>query len=194
MSDGATPEGQAEKPARPKPSLLMIMGLANTVVALAAMGTFVYTRLLFKRPAITEAGERQKIEAMKKRLANSEDTEEGSITFETVTVNLKPSLSGLEAPGPQGLSQGKIHYATVAFTMELKDVRKKAILEEYKPVLMDRFLSLMGRKTYSELNTVQGRYVLRSQLLDLANQLISAESEDGMGSVTQVFFNTFMVQ
>jgi flagellar basal body-associated protein FliL len=52
----------------------------------------------------------------------------------------------------------------------------------------------MGRKTYTELNTVQGRYVLRSQLLDLANQLIAAESDDGTGSVTQVFFNTFMVQ
>jgi flagellar basal body-associated protein FliL len=196
MSDAAAAgDGKPAKEAAPKKpiSIGLILVLVNTLTILGALGTFVYTRILFKRPPITEEAERERLakEAEKARAAAAVP---GTLAFEPVTVNIKPSLSGLEPAGAQGLGQGKLHYATVTMTFELRDIRRKELLEELKPVLLDKFFSLMGRKSYGELTSVQGRYVLRTQLIDLANQLLAAETKDTNAVVTNIFFTTFMVQ
>lgn len=195
MSEAAAAgEGKEAKEAAPKKpiSVGLILALLNTLTILGAFGTFVYTRVLFKRPPITEEQERARLakEAEKARAAAMP----GTLAFAPVTVNIKPSLSGLEPPGPQGLGQGKLHYATVTMTFELRDIRRKELLEELKPILMDKFFSIMGRKSYAELTSVQGRYVLRTQLIDQANQLLAAETKDPNAMVTNLFFTTFMVQ
>jgi flagellar basal body-associated protein FliL len=55
-------------------------------------------------------------------------------------------------------------------------------------LIEDRLLTLVGRKGYTELTSVQGRYQLRSQLRDSANQM----AKDAL--VTDVFFTDFVVQ
>ena len=75
-------------------------------------------------------------------------------------------------PGQSQQIQGKLHYATLAFSLEIRDAEKKDVLEELRPILNDRIIGMVGRKSPAELSTVQGRYVLRSQIIEAANELV----------------------
>src|SRR3989344_2615721 len=100
----AKEEAAAEAPAAaPKGSKMpkgpLLIALINTLAVLGAMGMFVYTRMIYKRPQITESAERQKIEdgAKMPKLASIP----GVIHFDPITVNIKPT-------------EGKTHYAAMA--------------------------------------------------------------------------------
>lgn len=205
-SDGGA-AGAAE--AGPKPSKLpLLLGLINTVAVVAAVGMLVYTRLLFKRPPITEASERAHIEAMK-ATKPAKPTVPADITFERTTVNIATSPAepkpadntGPDASNPAQLG-GKLHYATVGFTLQIRDADKKADVEALKPLITDQFLTLMGRKQFHELTSVQGRYVLKTQILEMANDLWNKrQNKDDDASdtpttplFTQLYFSEFIVQ
>jgi flagellar basal body-associated protein FliL len=96
---------------------------------------------------------------------------------------------------------GKLHYVTMAFNLEIRDAELKSLLDEIKPLYMDNLLNMLGRKTYADLTSVQGRYVLRNQIMDLANKLIAegqkknphgAQTNDNL--VTNVYLTSFVVQ
>jgi flagellar basal body-associated protein FliL len=73
---------------------------------------------------------------------------------------------------------------------------------------MDYLLSLLGRKAFADLTTVQGRYLLRSQISEIVNQLVNGEMDEkdtpgkapqhhvggGAPLVTNVYFTQFIVQ
>ncbi len=194
MSDAAPAAEGGQEAAKPKKplDLGLLLAVVNMVAILAALGMFVYTRILFKRPPITEDAERARLAAEVKKAGLAATP--GIVAFEPVTINIKASLTGLEPAGPAGLAQGKMHYATVTMIYELKDANRKDLLEELKPIILDRFFSMMGRKSYAELTSVQGRYVLRTQLIDTANQLLLSETKDPNAVVTNIYFVTFLVQ
>lgn len=153
------------------------MVLANSVAVLAALGTLIYTRVLFKRPPITESQERKRLEDDK---AAAKDTVASEVTFKAVTVNILPSsTTGAD---------GKAHFCTVSFNLEIRDGAKADRLEAVRPKIEDRLLALLGRKSFDDLNTVQGRYILRAELIDLVNELT------GEPLATDVFFTQFIVQ
>jgi flagellar basal body-associated protein FliL len=109
---------------------------------------------------------------------------------------------------------GRTHYLSISFSLEIRDEKKKDAVEAVKPLFFDRLLSLLGKKNAAELNTVQGRYLLRTEILNLMNTLIakgsqaSLTTEDaeegsnkratevpaGDGLVTHVYFTQFVVQ
>lgn len=157
MSDAhaAAPGGEEAAPKKPI-SLPMIFALLNVVAMLAAMGTLVYTRVLFKRPAITETGERERLAALHAHPAAP--TETAYVNFEPMTANIA--------------SSGKLRYATIGFTLEIRDAAGKPIVNSVQSLIQDKFLSILGRKQFHELTNVQGRYVLKTQLLDATNQII----------------------
>ena len=190
----AEPAEAKEQPAPSGSKLPILIVLLNTIAIFAALGTFVYTRVLFKRPAITEEGERAKLAEAQAR--SKAPPVSGLVNFEPVTVNIKstPTTPKPEIEAQPGEFTGKLHYATVAFSFEIRDISKKEDIEALRPILLDRILSMMGRKNFEELTTVQGRYVLRTQILDLVNNLLKAESKDRDNAVTNVFFNQFIVQ
>jgi flagellar basal body-associated protein FliL len=194
MAEAAAEDGAAAKPAKAPLSLATIMALVNMVAILGALGTFVYTRVLFQRPPITEEQERARLEAEARK--NQAPTVAGVIAFEPVTVNLKPALPAGPDASSKTLEGGKLHYATLAFALEMKDMSSKDLIENLKPVLMDRLIGMVGRKSYGDLTTVQGRYVLRTQMADAINQMLAAESGDKSKpvAVTNVYFTTFIVQ
>jgi flagellar basal body-associated protein FliL len=187
-----TPGGaEAAAPKTSKVSLLLV--LLNTVAVLGAVGVAVYTQILFKRPAITEDAERAKIAAAK--ASPAPPAVSGLIHFEAVTVNIKSTPTNPKPDdGTAEQIQGKLHYCTLGFSLEMRDMAHQGIIEALRPVIMDRMLSMLGRKNFQELTTVQGRYVLRTQLLDLANELLLKETGKKEVSVTNVFFNQFVVQ
>lgn len=156
MSDApAAPEAEAA-PAPSGPKLPLILGLVNTVAVLAAMGALLYTRVLYKRPAITETTERARI--AKEYAKPSAPAESGFVNFEPAKINIAAA--------------GKMHYALIGFQLEIRDITKKGEVEKVRPLIMDRFLGIVGRKEFHELTNVQGRYVLKTQILDAINTTI----------------------
>ncbi len=182
---------EGAKDAGPKPPKgPLILALVNVLVVLAAAGSLVYTRILFKRPPITEDAERERIAKLQeKKEANHIPSE---MVFEPVTINIAQNTphpaSGSEIQEDTPAEISKLHYATIGFTLELKDLSHKELLEPMRPIIMDKMLSMIGRKPFHELATVQGRYVLRTQILELANQLAKETV------VTNVFFTQFIIQ
>ncbi len=157
--------------------ILLILVLVNTLSVLGVIGLAVYTKLIFQKPKITEQAERARLEAMK--ASPTPPPVSGLIEFKQVTVNIAPS-GPLPKPGETGEAaafKGKLHYLTLAFSLEIKDMAQQNVIEELRPRIMDRVLALLGRKSAQDLSTVQGRYILRTQIIDIANDLILNEED-----------------
>jgi flagellar basal body-associated protein FliL len=183
------------------PKIPLLISIANLVVVAGAAALLFYVKMIYKRPMITEDTERARLAAARSSPVPS--TETGYVNWEPTTVNIESvpaAPKAADGTGPQ--LQGKLHYATVGISFELRDIGKKDLLEELQPVIMDKFLGILGRKSFQELITVQGRYLIRSQVLDYVNQLAekqagprdpaAASLKDGL--ITNVFFTQFIVQ
>jgi flagellar basal body-associated protein FliL len=134
------------------------------------MGLLAYTKLIFKRPPITESAERERLAKRKAKMEKA-PTVPGLVAFEPVTVNIKPVQ-------PKTSGEAVLRYAKIGFALELKDGSKKGEIEELKPVFMDKLMSLLGRKSYSDLTTVQGRFLVRTEIMDAINELIQKSRID----------------
>ena len=168
-------------------NLPLILGILNSVLFLVALGTLVYTKVLFKRPPITEQGERQKLTAQKAK--HTATSASGIVQFEPFTVNIKAtSKVSLPAEGSATQGQEKTHFARIAMALELRDLGRKSKLDDFRPKVMDELLTLLGNKGYNEITTVQGRYVLRNDILEKVNSILKEPL------VMNVFFNEFVVQ
>ncbi len=184
---------EAPKPPRKPLNIPLLLALANTVVILGVTGLMVYTRLIFRRTQITEATERARLAKLHEK--QEKQVLPGMMQFEPFTINI---LSNPAQPHPADGTvrqiQGKLHYATVGFALELRDNRFQDQVDKIRPMLMDQVLGMLGRKSFQDLITVQGRYALRSQILDHANRLAMADSGDEHPIVSQIFFTQFIVQ
>jgi flagellar basal body-associated protein FliL len=179
---------------QPQPSKLpLLLGILNIVVALGAVGFLFYSKVIFKRPQITETGERKRLVKERDRPVQDSSSTAAVITFDPILVNIE-STPGQPRPadGTARQIQGKLHYVTVGFGLEIRDEARKEEINILKPVIIDKLISLLGRKPFHELTTVQGRYLLREQILDITNQLTSKKSRDPL--VANVFFTHFVVQ
>jgi hypothetical protein len=103
----------------------------------------------------------------------TEATAPGLVSFGPVTVNIQsdpvpqPSDGSDGAPPPKS----KLHYVTMAFSLEVVDGGQAPAIEEARPVIMDQLLTSLAHKPFHELNTVQGRYILRTQIMELVNRV-----------------------
>lgn len=207
----AVSEKKDEK-ARPKKgkfSAATLVFLLNTVLGLGAAGLLYYTKFVFKREVITEESERERL-AKEKKLTDR-NLLIASLSFEPVTVNIEATPS--QARTMDGVHYpGKLHYLTVGFVLEISDATRKNEVENLRPVIMDKLLSIVARKKIHELTNVQGRYLLRNQLIDSLNQLVlkvlgsgraggGAESESAyystlsqQGLVSNIYFTQFVAQ
>ena len=188
MAEAEKPKEEVKKPAgggAPKGPLLI--GLVNTIAILGMLGMVVFTKVMYKRPKITESGERQQL--ADKKAAVSAVTETGQVEFKPFTVNIGSTpVSPRPAEGTTSQIQGKLHYATVGFVLEVRDIALQSKVDEIKPVFMDQLLHTLGKKDFNELTSVQGRYILRTELIEIANKLLK------QALVTNVFFTQFIVQ
>ena len=180
---------------QPAKSGIRLFPLINTVLIFATLGMLTYTKILYKKPEITEAKEREKL--AKQHEAPPKVLVPGMVTFDAVTVTIAPSARQKVSSDPFAHEvKGKIHYATIAFAMEIKDVDKKEFLQAAKPLIQDLLLTLLGRKQFQELTTVQGRYLLQAELIDAINLKLGQtvpelKNED---LVSHIFFTQFIVQ
>ena len=163
-----------------------ILILVNSLGILLALGALVYTQFYFKRPNITESSERSRIENVYKK---PNLIQRGQVIFQTMTVNIQsiPNNPNYQSDTASKMA-GKIHYATLGFVIEIKDASKISQIESVRPIFTDKLISVLGRKEFHELNTVQGRYLLRTEIIELVNQLVKEPL------ASNVFFTQFIVQ
>lgn len=201
---GETPENaapakaEARAPSGGSKVPLIIVGV-NTLTILALGAVVLYTRILYKRPKITETSERDRLK--KRKAVETVTYAPGLIEFKPVTVNIQATPADPKpADGTARQIDGKLHYVTLGFALEIRDIGRKEAIESIRSIIMDQVLALLGRKDFHQLATVQGRYQLRTQIIDSANQLVrQAEGDESRGGafdafVTNVFFTQFIVQ
>tara|TARA_Y100000590_G_C15721835_1_gene1013783 strand:- start:2016 stop:2534 length:519 start_codon:yes stop_codon:yes gene_type:complete len=171
----------------PKSKGTLILILINTLAILGALGMLLYTKVLFERPKITEVQEREKL--AKEELEPKVPAEPGWIDIRKMTLNIrstpekpKPSTSPLQI-------QGKLHYVTLSFSIEISDINELPRFESVRPVFMDKIIHLLGTKTAQELSSAQGRFLLRTRFIEIINELVEKEH-----FAKNVFFNEMIVQ
>jgi flagellar basal body-associated protein FliL len=161
--------GAAPAPKRGPPPLVLI----NTVLVLIALGTLVYTKLLFHRPEISESTELQK---KKDELKAPPVVEPRSIvSFDQFVVNI-------------AMTSGKAHYATIAFAVECRDSHIEAIVNAKKALFLDKIISALAHRQMTELNTIQGKLLFKTDLM----RDFSALTEPG--GITDIYFSNFVLQ
>jgi len=157
-----------------------ILGLLNTLAIAAVLGLFVYTKLIFKRPAITESKERAKIVKKAEAPLVVDRTKTIMVPLDAVTVNLD-AFTGADG-------KPKTHMVSMNLSLEVVDEKAKEKVEAAKPAILDRIIQNLGKRTFQELNQVQGRYVFKSQVIDEANEYLKSPA------VVEVFMTDFMLQ
>ena len=178
--------------AKPKPPIQLIVVLLNTVVLIAGVGTLAYTKLIFKRPKITESAEREKLEQAAKKPKAA--TESAVISLDSISVNVSPTVIKGQPEETSPALRNKLHYVTLGVAVEFSDVNQQPVIEEMKPFLTDQIISLVGKQDFFELNTVHGRYLLRSQIIEAANELLKKTIKKTDVVVTNIYFNEFMLK
>jgi flagellar basal body-associated protein FliL len=171
-ASGGEGAGGGHGPSKTRDPQTMLV-LANTVFVLGALGVLVYTKLLFERPAIVEEAELQKRQDELKAPPTAED--KSIITFEQMIVNT-------------AMTSGKAHYATVAFSVEARDEEIAAGVRHKKAIFVDKVIAALGRRQLSELNTIQGKLLLKTELLREFNALTEP------AGIHDVYFSTFILQ
>lgn len=147
--------------------------LANAILLLAALGMFVYTKLLFHRPVIAEETEIQKKQEELKKPA--EPTDRPIIVFEQMIVNI-------------AMTSGKAHYITIAFAVECKDDEIAATVKAKKALFIDQLIALVGKRQLTELNTIQGKLLLKTELMRKFDAIVNP------GGITNIYFSNFILQ
>lgn len=192
MADAA-PAPEAKAPKKPLP-IGLILGAVNTLALLGLLGVLVYTKILYKRPKMTEKVEREKI--VQEFSKKPEDMQKTLVAFEPMTANLKPTPIGVQIPGgpPQ---QMKAHTLSMTVSLEILDSEFESIVKGRQPKFLDQLLRELGTTSVDELATVQGRFLLRSKIAGIMNDLVREEKKLPPNStpiVTNVYFSEFVVQ
>ena len=177
----------------------LLIALLNTLAIFATLGLLIFTKIMYKKPKITEASEKKHLAVV--FASPKPPPVPALIKFEPITVNIAPTPpEKLEDQGSGPPGQDRLHYITVGFSLEIGDATQTSKVEGARPFILDQIISLLGKKKAQELSTVQGRYILKSQLLDILNQKL-AELNNKHGKdkssalvVTNLFFEEFIVQ
>lgn len=171
------------------------LGIMNLLVGFVALGVIIYTKLVYKRISITEEKERDRLTTIYSKPPTA--VAPGYIEFDPIQVNIESSPAKPEpADGTAQQLKGKMHYAIVTFVIEIRDASKKELFTPFRPLIVDRFLNIVGKMSLHELAQAHGRYLLRSQLIDIVNQLLLKQNPGASfdGLVTNVYFTQFLVE
>lgn len=168
--EGGAPEGA--KPSILKDTQTLII-LGSSLVTLIALGATVYTKMLWKKPSIVEEKELQKKEEELK--TPPEVGQKFIVSFDQMMINI-------------AMTSGKAHYATIAFSVECRDSSVAAQVKAKSAIFTDKMIAALSKKQLTELNTIQGKLLLKSALLREYNELI------GPTTILDVYFSTFILQ
>ncbi|NBW99779.1 flagellar protein FliL [bacterium] len=167
---------QSKKPLNVK--LIMMIAFVIVNIGVTGYGAFlVYSSTLgWTSPAITES---QIVEEKKKlkEMMSSPDQEGGPLvyTLDKFTVNLSGE--------PQRSIQIEVNLEMLS-----KEGFEEIIDQENRARTRDRIVRILNDKTFSELETIQGKLFLKDKIASEVNSILDR------GVVKDVYFTAFVVQ
>lgn len=188
-------EKQSENSENKPSKIPLILSGVNLLALLGLLGVVYYTRVLYKRPKITESIERKKIqeqlalEALQKK--NSVGVR-SIMMLEGISANLKPTELGEKIQGGPPVTL-KPHFAQIRFGLELFDKRYEEQVKAELPKFSDQILKALSVLSVEEISSVQGRITLKNRIIGIMNEL-TRKSKADPPIVTNVFFTEFTIQ
>lgn len=158
----------------------LILGLVNTLVIAGVLGLFVYTKMVYKRPPITESQERKRLASTQQKVEVVHNQKKGIVPLDAITANLDPYNT------PDG--KQKMHYIAMSLAVEVRSEQEVHKFDAIKPIVLDQILQQLGKKTFEDLNQVQGRYLFRSLIIDATNAYLKEPV------ITEIYFTDFLLQ
>lgn len=156
---------QPEKGGKSKKKLLIIIAAVLVLLIGAGVGVF-----LFKGGddmKISPEEEQAKLEMQAKQVGPM-------VNIESFIVNV--------------LDDQESRYLKAAITFEVTNEEVSMELTQRMPQIKDAILLLIGNKTFSELNDLQGKMQLRAELINKVNGILLK------GKVKRIYFTDFVVQ
>ncbi len=169
--EGEEGKAKTKKKLNLSPQLLLVLG--NTVLVLAALGAAIYTKILYEKPTITETKELRKKQEESKSAGTP--SQRPVVTFDQILINI-------------AMTSGKSHYATIIMSLECRDGQAEVLARTKKDIITDRLITMLGKKQITELNTVQGKMLLKTTLIREFNTLLTP------GSIVHIYFPNFVLQ
>lgn len=102
----------------------------------------------------------------------------------TYTVLDKTLVTTVQAPGRQ-------RYAQAYLAFEADDPQALAAASQHMPLLRSRLISVLGDRSFEDLQTPEGRQTLADDMLAAVN---SALEQEGEPPLLRVLFRNFVVQ
>ncbi len=161
--------------------LVMPMLALNAVALIGMLGLFVYTRVLYKRPVITEAQQRKILDAELERKEKARIAAFVPALYKVpkFEANLKPSGN-------------KEHMLSIGLSLEMADQSFQSLLDDKRPQFMNRLNQVIANTTAEEIITIQGRLLFRSKIFGIISEILKVEK--GPAPVRDLYFTEFLIQ
>ncbi|HEY0891802.1 MAG TPA: flagellar basal body-associated FliL family protein [Cellvibrio sp.] len=166
-----------------KKKLFLIVGLAVALIAISIGGTVVALKFLAPAPPAGEAAEEEHAESTWAPALYYEMTPNFTINF---NVN------------------GRQRYLQAAITLLYRDPLLEELLKLHMPAIRNGLVMLLSAKNFEELQTNEGKEVLREEALEIIRSQLQKEQEAlvtsgkseevSSANVEQVLFTNFVMQ
>lgn len=160
---------------------LMIVLIALVVILLIAVGVGGY--LLYSSGVLS--GQQQQGQEMVKK----EEAGDSKQTFKANVNDLVLNITN---------AKGREKLMKLSFSLKSTEPSIEAIVEEYKPEIVDVVIAQISSRSSEELLTVGGKALLKEELMEDINNIINevtADNEDiKQNNVKKILFTTFVIK
>ncbi|AXH10756.1 flagellar basal body protein FliL [Malaciobacter halophilus] len=160
---------------------LMIVLVALIIVLLLAVGGMAY--FLFSKGVLSDQNSGEN--GQEKTQEQNADGE----SFKTAINDLVLNITN---------SRGREKLMKLSFTLKSTEPTIEAVVEEYKPEIVDIVISQISARSSEELLTVGGKALLKEELIDEINSIlneVTASNEDiKKDSIKNLYFTTFVIK
>ncbi|MEE8058207.1 MAG: flagellar basal body-associated FliL family protein [Pseudomonadales bacterium] len=125
--------------------------------------------------------------------ADDEETDV-DVVEEVVVAKLKPAMYFPIKPAfiVNFQSRGRQRFLQVEITVMTRDVEVFNALQTHAPLIKNRMVMLLGGEVYEELQTDEGKELLRQKALEALQNIM--QQEIGKPGIEQVLFTNFVMQ
>jgi len=178
MADDNEQQGEAINPAGGKKKIIVLAVMALVLVALSVGGTL--TALKFLGPEQTP-------------VAEAATPTDGAAVEEAAPVRKSAIYYPLKPPIIVNFqARGRQRFLQAELTLMARDNDVVEAVELHMPMIRNALVLLFGGQVYEELQTAEGKEILRQEALSSVQGLL--QQEIGKPGIEQVLFTNFVMQ
>jgi|GEM_PF-2465701 len=165
-------------------SKILVPVLALNAIALCGLlGLFVYTRVIYKRPVITEAQQRKILDAELEKKDKARVAAFVPATYKVPVFQANLKVNPID---------GKDRILSLGLSLEMADKSFESLLDDKRPQFMNRLNQVISNTTADEITTIQGRLLFRSKIFAIISEILKIEK--GPAPVSDLYFTEFIIQ